>query len=260
MKKRSKRLIVKTYKVEDIAPTVLEDMWEIYRSNYDNVTRAEFDRDLNEKTHVFLGMDSGDESIQGFSACKFYFQNVKGKKVGVLFSGDTMIDKDYWGQKALHTAFMKEVFSWKLRHPFTPLYWFIITMGFKTYLIMAKNAVEYWPRHDQSTPSDKKALIDALAGSKFGADYDPETGLISPSKTGCTLGDHVAPITNKVMMIPEIKFFISKNPNYAKGVELANICRLDSRWLLRMVFKFSCKTLFKLIKTKKIVSPILEKV
>jgi len=222
-------------------------MWELYHQNYNDVTREEFDRDFEEKSHVFVGRDSGDNSIQGFSTAKIYEQVVDGKKIGIIYSGDTMINKEYWGQKALNCAFMTEVALWKLKHPFTPLYWLIITMGYRTYLIAAKNAVEYWPRYDRETPKDKKSLLDAISLKRFGTDYNPVTGVITPKNTNCTLGQHVAPITTELLKLPQMKFFVEKNPNYEQGDELVSICKLDTLWFLKGI----TKTIIKLMPLKK---------
>lgn len=243
MKTKTGKLVMRSQNPLETSMDERNSMWDLYHKNYNDVTREEFDRDFNEKTHVFVGRDTGDDSIQGFSTAKIYEQVVDGKKIGIIYSGDTMINKEYWGQKSLNCVFMKEVALWKLKHPFTPLYWLIITMGYRTYLIMAKNAVEYWPRYDRETPKDKKNLIDAISLKRFGSDYDPKTGVITPQNTNCTLGEHVAPMTADLLNLPQMKFFVKSNPNYEQGSELVNICRLDIHWFIKGVTKTVIKLL-----------------
>src|SRR3989454_12613591 len=58
-------------------------------------------RDLAEKALVFLGTDAGSGTVVGFSTALFYRQRHAGRRVGIYFSGDTIIHPRYWGQTAL---------------------------------------------------------------------------------------------------------------------------------------------------------------
>ncbi len=50
-----------------------------------------------------------------------------------FFSGDTIIEKEYWGNRALTCAMYRYIVSFKLRYPLVPVYWILISKGFKTY-------------------------------------------------------------------------------------------------------------------------------
>jgi predicted transcriptional regulator len=62
-----KRMIVKTVKVENLSKAQIEEMWNLYSNSYDNVKKHEFETDLSEKTHVFIGLDKETKQFKGFS-------------------------------------------------------------------------------------------------------------------------------------------------------------------------------------------------
>ncbi len=109
----------------------IESMYEVMKEYYDGMSRPEFERDLLESDSVILLM-SHDGGIQGFSTQIKYEMNLGGKKRIALFSGDTVLRQKYWGNGALKTAFGRYLFSTKLKYPFTEVYWFLSSKGYRT--------------------------------------------------------------------------------------------------------------------------------
>jgi hypothetical protein len=122
-------------------------MWQLFTRYYADVRRSVFEADLDEKDHVILLRDEGDGSIRGMSTLKVYDHTIAGRRVRAVFSGDTIIDAAYWGQSALHWAFLGYLVRVKLRSPLTPVFWFLISKGYKTYLLLARNFPTHYPRH-----------------------------------------------------------------------------------------------------------------
>ncbi len=234
--------MVRSTPLGSLTPAIREEMWKLYSASYSEVSRENFDRDLALKTGVFVGTDTGDGSFQGFSTFEFYPFEYGGRELHVLFSGDTMIAPAYWGQPALHLAFLREVVFWKLRHPFGRLYWYLICMGYRTYLIMAKNLQgSYWPTFAEATPTWEAGLIDALSRARYGAAWDPVRGLIDLPVCEARLAEHVAPITERELRLPEVRFLVEKNPTYTRGTEMACVgyfsWALPFRFLLKRIRK-----------------------
>src|SRR4029079_15523392 len=107
----------------------------------------------SKKEHVIVLRDSGDGSLKGYSTLYVFDASVDGRRVKAVFSGDTIVDDMYWGQSTLQRAFFRYVLALKVRNPTVPLYWFLISKGFRTYLLLSRNFPEYWPRHEASTPA-----------------------------------------------------------------------------------------------------------
>lgn len=207
----------------------LDEMWGLFRTYYTDVSREIFERDLRAKDHVILLRSSEDGSVQGFSTITTFERDVWGKRVVGVFSGDTIVAKAFWRQTALQRAFLSYVIKVKLKNPHRPVYWFLISKGFRTYLLMARNFPEYWPRHDKPTPPWQAAVIDDFARLRFAEAWKPEQGILHFDHPAGRLRQSIAPIDDRARALPEVRFFEEKNPRHAEGDELCCIGKVDGR-------------------------------
>jgi hypothetical protein len=215
-------------------------MFQLMQTYYDDVSREQFLADLSKKSDVILLFDKTDGQIQGFSTLLCLHGECGNKTFRGIFSGDTIVEKKYWGQRCLGKAFLRFLFTEKLKHPFKPLYWLLISKGYKTYLMMANNFSEYYPRFDKATPADKKTLMDAFYKTLYADDYDAHAGLIKSSGETYKLKTGVAAISPALMKTnPKIAFFQTANPDWQKGSELACLARMT----LWMPFRYALKVL-----------------
>jgi hypothetical protein len=145
----------------------------------------------------------------------------------VIFSGDTMVDQEYWGNKTLNIAFIKYCYLWKIQNFGKKLYWNLIASGNKTYLVMARHATNYYPRYDQPTPTWENEFINFIGKLRFKDNFCEQTGIIRLGKVQPILKSHIAPFNNQVMSLPEISFFVEKNPGYHEGDELSCIAEIN---------------------------------
>ena len=138
-----KKLNAACVKVSTLKPGEIDEMFRLFENYYANVSHAQFKADLLKKEHVFIMRDPQQPDIKGFSTIVAVEAKTVGKSAGRsargFFSGDTVIHQDYWGQGALGVAFLKFLFLQKLKHPLSPLYWFLISKGYKTYLLLTRN-------------------------------------------------------------------------------------------------------------------------
>lgn len=210
----------------DLSAVERDALWAVFERYYAGVERAGFERDLAPKHHVILLRDAGTGALRGFSTLHVGEHIVEGRRVLSIFSGDTIVDRAYWGERALHRAFFVYVAQTKLRHPRTPVYWFLITKGYKTYLLLTRNFPEHWPRRDRATPAWQQAMIDTLSLARFGDAYDPARGVLRWADEQGRLRPSVAPIDELAMRDPDVRFFASKNPDAARGDELCCVGRV----------------------------------
>ncbi len=227
MSKKSGKLVAREVAVSTLDPTVRDAMWNVFVQYYAGVSRQTFDADLSAKQRVITVLDTGDRSLQGFSTIEVCHRTLNGRRVIAVFSGDTIVDQAYWGQKALQTAFFLFLLRTKLSNPGTPLYWFLVSKGYKTYLLLSRSFLEYWPRHDQPTPAWQAGLLDALARDRFGSLWDADAGILRMQGSDGKLKQGVAVVDQAAMAQPDIRFFVSKNRGYAEGDELACIGLID---------------------------------
>ncbi len=217
-------------------------MWSLYQNFYQMSALSKFKTDLYKKTHCFIGRDQKG-AIRGFSVFKFYQTIYRGKKINILYTGDTMFHPDYWGNKSLHVAFITFCVKQIISRPFQRVYWHLISSGIRTYMSMARSTADYFPCHDRPTPDWEQGLIHHVSQQEFSSNYDPTTGLIKlTEKNEGIFNSELTPIDKTSLGQPEIEFFLQKNPNYKIGIELSCIAQIG--------FKTFFFVLYKIVKSK----------
>ncbi len=236
--KRSGRVRGRIVRRDALSHEDVQAMWGLFENHYDGVAFEDFARDLAEKEHVILLRDTGDGVTRGFSTLQRLEVEVHGRRERAVFSGDTIVDPAYWGQSAIHRSFLRYIATEFLRRPWKPLYWFLISKGFKTYLLLARNFPNYWPSPGRVTPPHERALLDALAARKFGDAFRPELGVVRHEGRRCRLRPKVAPIDERARNDVAVRFFLEKNPAHADGDELCCLGRIDLEMIWSAVRKF----------------------
>src|SRR5262249_22324445 len=100
-----------------------------------------------------------------------------------------------------------------------PLYWLLLTSGFRTYRFLPVFWSEFYPRFDRETPAETSSRLTRLASERFGARYLPDLGIVrfeSPQ----TLRPGLADVPARKHGDPHVAFFLARNPGWAKGDEL----------------------------------------
>lgn len=213
-------------------------MYRIFQTYYDGASWDQFQHDLSEKNDVILLENIGG-SICGFSTLQWKTMEVGGQSVIGVFSGDTILEQKYWGNPALGIKFLSYLWELKLKNLGKPVYWFLISKGYKTYLLMANNFAHSYPHFLRQTPSFEQKLMDKFYADKFGDLYVPERGIISLAQgPTCKLKHQVAPITETLKItVPSVGYFAHKNPNWAGGDELACIAKMTLGMPVRYALK-----------------------
>jgi hypothetical protein len=234
---RFKRLKTTTVSVNRLATADRARMLALMKIYYDGITEQQFFADLEKKDAVILLRDDR-RIIQGFSTLVGLHVEVEGRPARGVFSGDTVLAKDYWGSRALGRAFLRYLLIEKLRAPAEPLYWLLISKGYKTYLMMANNFAEHYPRYERRVPAHIKRLMDAFYAALYPNAYDSATGLIEAPRAATRLKSAVAPIPARLIEAsPRIAFFAQQNPRWRRGCELACIARMTVWMPLRFALK-----------------------
>ena len=224
------KLVSQTLPVCELKNKDTKAMFKVFSKYYLNTRYEQFMSDLEEKDVVFLLMDADSKEIKGFSTLVNLYVNVEGQEQRGCFSGDTILEKEYWGQGTLGVAFLRYLFIQKIKNPFKPLYWFLISKGYKTYLLMANNFKNHYPRHEEVTPTKEKSIIAAFSKSLYGEYFNEKSGIISFSKVSSKdcLKAEITPITKELLLKNDrIKFFAETNPGWENGNELACVAEMS---------------------------------
>jgi hypothetical protein len=211
-------------------------MYTLLETYFSGTDRARFDRDLREKDAVILLRDASSGRIQGFSTLMRMVTQVDHKEVVAFFSGDTIVDREYWGETVLSRIWGRTVFAEADRiaaqHPATPVYWFLICSGYKTWRFLPVFFREFYPNADGPTPPHIQRILDTLGTRKFGNEYLPGSGIIR-FHSATPLRRGVADVTDQRLRDPQVAFFARVNPGHAEGDELACLAELSRSNLTR---------------------------
>jgi hypothetical protein len=204
-------------------------MYGLLAAHYRATAEEAFLRDLAEKDWVVL-LHTAAGALKGFSTLKLYRSGLRdsGSTVRVLFSGDTVIDRAYWGTQALAFEWIRFAGTLKGRDTTAPLYWFLISKGHRTYRYLSAFARDYWPHFGRMTPLEAKALMDGLAHERFGPCYDPKRGIVCFPDSRGHLAPELAEIPSEDLRRPEVAFFLRANPGYRRGEELVCLTELST--------------------------------
>lgn len=221
-------------------------MYNLFIKYYDNVNFDDFSRDLDKKEHAIIMRENGSDAIVGFSTLAVIVLYHNGRKNVGIFSGDTVIDKKYWGYTAIHTVFIKYLVIQRIRHFASRVYWFLITKGYKTYLLMANNWSNYFPRYDKEYDPAVKSLTKCFCESLYPGVYDDATGLLTFGNEYQKLKQDVAEIDESMReKYPKIAFFEAANPTWREGTELPCLGEIDWPTIFKRSFAFFTRRFLK---------------
>jgi len=211
-------------------------MYVLMIKYFNGVQRENFDADLDEKSTILLLRNRLDGSIQGFSTLMRLDVRVDGQAVVGFFSGDTIVERRFWGESLLSRLWAKAVFAEadriKALKPDLPVYWFLICSGYKTYRFLPVFFRSFYPNPYESTPATEQRVIDVLGNTKFPRGYDAARGIVriagaSPLRPG------IADITKERLRDPIVAFFAARNPDHLLGDELACLASVSRENLTR---------------------------
>jgi hypothetical protein len=243
------KLRTKLRAIQDLDSSDKNEMFHLFQRYYSDVSRELFDADLSEKNSVFLVYDfsSPAKKIIGFTTNLVRKQTTPdGKTSTFLFSGDTVLERAYWGKPGLKSPFFWYVLRSKLKSPFRPVYWMLMSKGYKTYLMMRRNFVHSFPNPQKPFPKHLEQVRDAFYTQKFGPAFDPSSGLITFHEPHGAVKHGIAEPTASSLRDADVRFFVEANPNFSRGVELA--CLAEIRL-----------STFPFLIQKHLVSPLLRK-
>lgn len=201
-------------------------MFEIFARHYDCVSLDQFLSDLAEK-ECALVLRNREGAICGFSTQQLLRMTVQGRPLRAVFSGDTVVDRAYWGEQALGQCWCRYVSALYAQEPDVPLYWFLISKGYRTYLYLPLFFERFYPSCDLPTPPFEQAVLDALAAAKFPHAYRPERGVIEFEHSKGQLKPHLAGIPQRRLRSRQVQFFLQRNPGYRIGHELACLAEIS---------------------------------
>lgn len=198
-------------------------MASLYLASYDATSEALFRHDLAGKHEVLL-LSAGDELV-GFTSLRYLEREWLGRPIHVVYSGDTVVAREHWGQQALAFAWIARMGELERERPGVPLYWLLLVKGHRTFRYLPVFGKSFHP-HWSIDRSDLKPLADALALELFPGDYDPARGVVEFARSRGQLKPELAEPTPAELEREGVRFFLEHNPGYRRGHELVCLCEV----------------------------------
>ena len=214
-----------------LPPDREEQMFALLDAHFTGVSRDQFLRDLDEKNWVILLVDS-ESRLRGFSTILFYEAAWNEERLGVVCSGDTIVDPRARTSSLLSKAWIDAVSRLSRQSSFEKVFWLLLTSGFRTYRFLPVFWREFWPRVESRTPPEMQHLLDALARERFGDAFDADAGIVRFKAPQC-LRSSLVDMPAGRLRNPHIAFFSQRNPSCRAGDELVCLCELSEANLTR---------------------------
>ena len=208
----------------ELTDELRERMFALLDSHFSGVDPGTFERDLAEKSCAVLLEDAAGE-LRGFSTVLMYGTEAAGRRLTVVYSGDTIVEPAAWGSPALPRAWIRAVQALRRHHPAGELYWLLLASGFRTYRFLPVFCRRFFPWHDAATPVTIQGLLGALSRERFGPLYDPAAGLVRFARPQ-RLRQELLSMPEGRRSDPHVRFFLERNPGHAAGDEMVSLASL----------------------------------
>jgi hypothetical protein len=222
----SERLVCEIVSASALQEGIMEEMFSLFSRYYNGVNWKNFHKDLISKDWIILFREFESKKVQGFTSLSFLVHHYLDDIITVVYSGDTIVHQPYWNSRILAKSWIRTVMNLALGTQ-GPLYWLLISSGFRTYRYLPVFFSHYFPCHNQPTPPRTQLLIHDIATHLFGDQYDRTTGIVR-FKEGRT------PLKNRYSAFPEIReqdphirFFEKQNPGHVDGDEIVCLTEIS---------------------------------
>jgi hypothetical protein len=222
---RSKeRIEITLRRVSSLTVSELDDIWAV-TSRYIDTDRSLFEARIRTLPEVGL-WQVRDGSLIGLVNFDVYPVTWEGRVVTIIFTSSVVIDERFRGRHLVLQTGLRILLRAKLRHPLRRAYWLFDTFSYKSYLLLPRNLRIFWPRRDQPTPADTARFLSHLAQQRYGANWRPETGVVSHSGDKRLLPT-AAPLDAAALSDPDVRFFDLANPRHRDGDRLVCLAPLS---------------------------------
>ena len=221
-----------------LSPAELDEIWAL-TGRYVDTPRAHYEEKLLALPEVSLWRARGG-ALVGLAGLDAYPIAWRGRTRTVIFTSSVVTDERFRGRNLVLRTGLEVLLREKLRRPWATAYWFFDTFSYKSYLVLARNLREFWPRRARATPPDILAFIDALAADRYGADWSRESGVVRRSGYKRLLPG-TAPVDERASSDPDVSFFEAANPGHREGDMLVCLAPLTAGNLLGAIARAAAR-------------------
>ena len=202
-----------------------------------SITIQQFQKVLLSYKFAIICRERMDGSLRGMCLLDKGTGSHNGQQYIVIKLGLALFKSYYQGGPLLYYVLLYHVIKESLLHPLTPLYIMGKLFSYKSYLSLVNSLQHVYPRHDSSTPSFETELIQEFARQVKTPQEEYDSNNFVLKREMSHLKSHVAPVTEKDLANPHIKYFLECNPNWHKGHCLFFVAKAMWRDIVQVVWK-----------------------
>ncbi len=202
----------------------INEMYALHTRYFEHVVFSTFLSDMSEKDWVITLCDE-QGVIVGFSTIQIIKMLVNNTEYAFLFSGDTVIAKEYWQRSTLAGSFSHFMVRMIDEMDGIDCFWFLISKGYRTYRFLPIFFNQFYPVYSKPTPLSYQRLIDHIGVQKYNGRYNAESGILEFAGQKDFLRPEFCAVEKRKLEDPHVRFFLRKNPHYYLGNEL--VCITD---------------------------------
>ena len=219
-----------------LTPAQIEEIWQ-FLSRFVTRSRPAFEAALPSVQDIVLFRDAAG-TLQGFVGNKLLEVVWQGRSHFIFFTAWTWMDPAYRGQNLLQGLGLKRFLRQWVRHPLARFYWMIFSSTYKSYLLLPRTFVEFWPRRGAEWPERERELVRLVMERDGDPDWDPQAGVVR-RRGASRYREGVVADEPGALQDPDIRFYAERNPGQDQGDTLIALCPLSLRNLWSLVSKVS---------------------
>lgn len=231
------KLLGGVHDVGEVTHGERDEMFRLMEQNYVNMRRSQFDADLDAKSWIILVRSPDSNRIVGFSTQVLLRAQLGSEQVHALYSGDTVVDREYWGDTALASTWGNWALQLTDLYPRGSLFWFLTSKGFRTYRYLPLFFRAYYPRLEMPTPALEGSLISVFGRQVAGELFDPVGPIIRAAAGKEYVRHEIAEPGRRLNTDPHVGFFVERNPGFVRGDELCCIAPLTRENFTRAAYR-----------------------
>jgi hypothetical protein len=212
-------------------------MFRLMDGMFANLRRDAFDADLAAKQWVIRVHDPNSRELVGFSTQVLFGPEQTGSAARVLYSGDTVVERQHWGDVALSHVWGRLALDLIDLHGDEPLYWLLTSKGFRTYRYLPMFFHEWFPRGERATPPCELRLINALGAFLAPRHYDPHAQVIRAGGGKDFVRPGISDPIGRAASDEHVRYFLDRNPHYDRGDELCCLAPLTRENFTRAAYR-----------------------
>jgi hypothetical protein len=210
---------------EDLDRRTRDEMFRLLAGHFSGAGRKTFEADLAGKQSAILLEDEPGQ-LRGFSTLAVYLSQAAARPACVVYSGDTIVERAWWGSPALPRTWIRAVRQLVPDGWTHDVYWLLLTSGYRTYRFLPVFFRSFHPRHDGGDAASLAPVLDALATERFGDRYDAADGIVRLAAPQ-VLVDDLLQLPAGRTLDPHVAYFLKRNHGHLRGDELACLTRIS---------------------------------